>query len=171
MGIASSLMDGLEYHSQPALRRPFLVAAFEGWSDAGDAATAAARYLDEQWDAKPLASLDHEMFYDFQAHRPLVKMNEAGVREIIWPATEFSYATIPGSDRDAVICVGIEPSMRWPTFTKIILDVAHTTGVDLVVGLGALLAGRPHTRPIRVMGTAATPELCTRFDLQPPRYE
>jgi len=162
-------MDGLEYHSQPALRRPFLVAAFEGWSDAGDAATSAARYLHERWEAQPLASVDPEIFYDFQAHRPLVHMNESGIREMVWPATEFSYARLP--DRDAVIAVGIEPSMRWPTFTKMILDVAHTTGVELVVGLGALLAGRPHTRPIRVMGTATTPELCTRFELQPPRYE
>jgi len=164
-------MDGLSYHSKPALRRPFLVAAFEGWSDAGDAATSAVSYLRERWNAAPLASVDPEAFYDFQAHRPLVRLNEAGVREITWPSTEFTYASVPGAERDAVLVSGIEPSMRWPTFTKMIIDVAHTTGVDLVVGLGALLAGRPHTRPIRVMGTAATPELCTRFELQPPRYE
>lgn len=163
-------MDGLAYHSTPALRRPFLVAAFEGWSDAGDAATSAVGYLNERWKAQPLASVDPEVFYDFQAHRPLVRMNEGGIREITWPSTEFTYATLPG-ERDAVLVSGIEPSMRWPTFTKMILDVAHTTGVDLVVGLGALLAGRPHTRAIRVMGTATTPELCERFELQPPRYE
>ncbi len=164
-------MDGLEYHSAPALRRPFLVCAFEGWSDAGDAATSAVSYLKEQWKTEPLASVDPELFYDFQAHRPLVRMNEAGIREMVWPSTDFGFATLPGVERDAVVVSGIEPSMRWPTFTKMILDVAHTTGVELVVGLGALLAGRPHTRPVRILGTGTTPDLCARYDLQPPRYE
>jgi proteasome assembly chaperone (PAC2) family protein len=164
-------MDGLEYHSAPRLRRPFVVAAFEGWSDAGDAATSAVSYLREHWNAQPLASVDPEVFYDFQAHRPIVRMDPNGVREITWPGTEFTYAVLPRSERDAVLVSGMEPSMRWITFTKMILDVAHTTGADLVVGLGALLAGRPHTRPVRVMGTATTPELTERFELQPPRYE
>jgi proteasome assembly chaperone (PAC2) family protein len=164
-------MTALSYQSQPSLRRPFLVAAFEGWSDAGDAATIAVSYLKEKWDAKPLATLDHEEFFDFQAHRPVVRMNEGGVREIIWPSIEFSYASVPGTERDAVLLSGIEPSMRWPTFTKHILDVAHTTGVELLVGFGALLAGRPHTRPTRITGTATTPELNAKFGLQPPRYE
>ncbi len=164
-------MSALTYQSRPALRRPFLLAAFEGWSDAGDAATIAVSYLRDQWEAQPLASLEHEDFFDFQAHRPLVRMNEEGIREIIWPSIEFTYAQVPGAERDVVLLSGIEPSMRWPTFTKLILDVAHTTGVDLVVGFGALLAGRPHTRPVRITGTATTPELCTKFGMQPPRYE
>src|SRR5438552_17019554 len=161
-------MSALRYHSKPALRRPFLLAAFEGWSDAGDAATSAVGYLREQWDAQPLASFDHEEFFDFQAHRPLVRMNEEGIREILWPSIDFSYASVPGGDRDAVLLTGAEPSMRWPTFTKLILDVAHTTGVEFLFGFGALLAGRPHTRPIRITGTATTPELCTKFGLAPP---
>ena len=164
-------MSALQYHSKPALRRPLLVCAFEGWSDAGSAATSAVSYLHEQWDAQPLATVDHEEFFDFQAHRPLVRMNEAGIREIVWPSIEFSYASVPGSDRDAVLIVGAEPSMRWPTFTRLILEVAHTTGVEFLVGFGALLAGRPHTRPIRILGTATTPELSSKFGLAPPRYE
>src|SRR4051794_1336204 len=164
-------MSGIEYQSKPALQRPFLVAAFEGWSDAGDAATSAVAYLSDLWEAQPLANIDHELFYDFQAHRPLVRMNEEGIREIVWPGVEFTYATVPGAGRDAVFVSGIEPSMRWPTFTKLILDVAHTTGVEIVLGFGALLAGRPHTRPIRITGTATTPALCEKFGLAPPRYE
>jgi proteasome assembly chaperone (PAC2) family protein len=127
-------------------------------------------YRGETWNAQPLATVDPEVFYDFQAHRPLVKNNE-GTREIIWPSTEFTYATLAGAERDAILVSGIEPSMRWPTFSKMIVDVARTTGADLVIGLGALLAGRPHTRPIRIMGTATTPELSERFEFAPPRYE
>jgi proteasome assembly chaperone (PAC2) family protein len=165
-------MTSLVYLSRmPELRRPFLIAGFEGWSDAGDAATSAVRYLRGTWDAQPLASIDPEEFFDFQAHRPLVRVNEEGIREITWPATEFTHASVPGAEHDVVLLQGIEPSMRWPTFTKHVIDVARESGAELVVGLGALLAGRPHTRPIRVSGTASTPELSSRFGLANPRYE
>jgi proteasome assembly chaperone (PAC2) family protein len=164
-------MSALAYQSRPQLRRPFLVAAFEGWSDAGDSATSAVAYLRSKWEAEPLASIDPEEFFDFQAHRPLVRLTDEGIREISWPATEFSFARVPGSDRDAVLLTGIEPSMRWATFTGHILDVAQTVGAEILVGLGALLAGRPHTRPIRVTGGATTPELATRFGLSTSRYE
>jgi proteasome assembly chaperone (PAC2) family protein len=164
-------MSALAYHLRPQLRRPFLVVAFEGWSDAGDAATSAVAYLKSQWDGVDFASIDPEDFFDFQAHRPMVKLNDAEIREIVWPSTEFSYASVPGTERDVVLLSGIEPSMRWSTFTSLVLDVARTVDAELVVGLGALLAGRPHTRPIRVTGTATTPELATRFGLATPRYE
>jgi proteasome assembly chaperone (PAC2) family protein len=164
-------MSALAYQSRPQLRRPFLVAAFGGWGDAGDAATSAVAYLHNTWKAQTFASIDPEEFFDFQAHRPLVRLTEEGIREIVWPVTEFSYARVPGTDRDAVLLNGTEPSMRWATFTSHVLDVARTTGVELVVSLGALLAGRPHTRPIRVTGGATTPELATRYGLSTSRYE
>jgi proteasome assembly chaperone (PAC2) family protein len=164
-------MSALTYHSRPQLRRPFLLAAFEGWSDAGDAATAAIGYLKGKWDAVEFASVDPEEFFDFQAHRPMVRLNDDGVREITWPTTSFTHASVPGSERDAILLEGIEPSMRWATFTSHVMDVAHTTGAEIIVGFGALLAGRPHTRPIRVTGTATTPELASRFSLATPRYE
>jgi proteasome assembly chaperone (PAC2) family protein len=164
-------MTSLDYQSRPTLRRPILVCAFEGFSDAGDSATSAVRYLRAQWDAKVFASVDPEDFFDFQAHRPLVRMNDDGLREIVWPQTDFAHAEVPGADRDAVLLLGIEPSMRWPSFCRLVLDLAHDFGVELIVELGALLAGRPHTRPIRISGTASTPELTTRFGLATPRYE
>ena len=164
-------MSALAYQSRPQLDRPFLVVAFEGWSDAGDAATGAVSYLKGQWEATDFASIDPEEFFDFQAHRPLVRLNEDGIREITWPTTEFSYASVPGADRDVVLMRAVEPSMRWATFTGLVLDVARSVGVEMVVGLAALLAGRPHTRPVRVTGTATTPELVTRYALATPRYE
>jgi proteasome assembly chaperone (PAC2) family protein len=164
-------MSALAYRSRPQLRNTFVVVAFEGWSDAGDAATSAVGYLKGKWNAQEFASIDPEEFFDFQAHRPLVRLNDQGIREITWPSTAFSYASVPGSDRDAVLLSGIEPSMRWATFTDLLLEVCEFTGADIVVGLGALLAGRPHTRPVRVTGTATTPELATRFGISTPRYE
>lgn len=148
-----------------------MVVAFQGWSDAGESATSAIAYLHELWGAKVFASIDPEDFFDFQAHRPLVRINEEGIREITWPRTEFAHASVPGAERDVVLLSGIEPSMRWPTFCDLVLDVARTSGVELLVALGALLAGRPHTRPIRVTGSASTPDLASRFGLATPRYE
>jgi proteasome assembly chaperone (PAC2) family protein len=164
-------MSALTYQSRPELRTPVLIAAFEGWSDAGDAATSAIRYLHGQWDSAPLATIDSEDFFDFQAHRPHVRLNPEGIREITWPETEFTYAKIAAARCDAVLLRGVEPSMRWRTFTAHIMDVARETGAEMVIGLGALYAGRPHTRPVRVTGAATTPELAERYGLQQPRYE
>jgi proteasome assembly chaperone (PAC2) family protein len=161
----------LAYQSRPQLKNSFVVVAFEGWSDAGDASTAAVGYLKGTWEATDFATIDPEEFYDFQAHRPHVRLNDEGIREITWPSTTLSYASVPASDRNAVLLQGIEPSMRWATFTQLLLDVCEFSGAQIVVGLGALLAGRPHTRPVRVTGTATTPELATRYGLATPRYE
>src|SRR5688500_6714704 len=117
-------MSALAYHSRPQLRRPFLVVAFEGWSDASDSATGAVNYLRAKWEATDFASIDPEEFFDFQAHRPLVRLNEEGIREITWPSTEFAHASIPGAERDVVLLSGVEPSMRWATFTDLVLDVS-----------------------------------------------
>jgi proteasome assembly chaperone (PAC2) family protein len=164
-------MDGLVYHSRPQLRSPVLIAAFEGWNDAADAATSAVDYLSRTWDAVTFASIAPEEFFDFQVARPRVRLAESGLREVLWPKTEFVSAQIAGAERDVVLLHGIEPSMRWPTFSKLVLDVASTCGVQMVVTLGALLAGRPHTRPTRVTGTASTPEIASRYGLATPRYE
>jgi len=164
-------MDGLVYQSQPTLRSPVLIAAFEGWNDAADAATSAVDYLSQSWKAQTFASIEPEEFFDFQVVRPRVKLADSGIREVLWPKTEFVSAAVAGAPRDVVLLHGIEPSMRWPTFCKLVLDVAHTCDVQMVITLGALLAGRPHTRPTRVTGTASTPEVATRYGLSTPRYE
>jgi proteasome assembly chaperone (PAC2) family protein len=164
-------MSALTYQSRPELRAPVVIAAFEGWSDAGDAATSAVRYLNGKWDGTAFATIDPEEFFDFQAHRPLVRLNAEGIREITWPETEFTYAKIAAANRDAVLLRGVEPSMRWRTFTGHVVEVARDVGAEFVIGLGALYAGRPHTRPVRVTGAATTPELAERYGLQQPRYE
>ena len=148
-----------------------MVAAFEGWNDAADASSTAARYLRERWDARPFASIDPEDFFDFSTTRPQVRLIDGLTREITWPETELSAAALPGSQRDVVVLVGTEPQLRWRTFCAEVTGIAGELGVELVVTLGALLADVAHTRPVRVTGTAADPELVAQLGLQRSAYE
>ena len=148
-----------------------LVAAFEGWNDAGDGASAAAAYLARRWGAKPFASIDPEDFYDFTSTRPEVRLEDGLTRAIDWPENEFSAAPLGGSGRDVIFLRGVEPQLRWRTFSGLVVDVARSLGAELAVTLGALLAEVPHTRPVPVMGTAADRDLVARLGLRRSRYE
>ena len=154
----------------PPLRRPVLIAAFEGWNDAGDAATAAVEHLEDVWSATPLAAIDPEDYYDFQVNRPTVSLDDAATRRIEWPTTRLSIARLPG-DRDVVLVRGLEPNMRWRGFCDEIVGLAQELGVEMVVTLGALLSDSPHTRPVPVSGTASDAATADTMDLQQSRYE
>ena len=164
-------MDYVRWHDHPKLKRPVLVAAFEGWNDAADAATSAARFLRDHWDARHFADVDPEEFYDFSSTRPQVRLADGLTREIVWPANEFYAASVPGSDHDIIVLLGVEPGLKWRTFCTGIVGVGRELGVELFITLGALLADVPHTRPVRVTGTAADPELVQRLGLQRSSYE
>jgi proteasome assembly chaperone (PAC2) family protein len=153
------------------LTDPVIIAAFEGWNDAGDSATEAVSYLEEVWDADPVGELDPEEFYDFQVNRPHVHVTDEGLREITWPSTRVSVARLPGAGRDIVLVRGVEPSMRWRSYCNELLVLAADLGVEMVVTLGALLADTPHTRPIPVTGTVSDPALALKLDLEVSRYE
>jgi proteasome assembly chaperone (PAC2) family protein len=156
---------------RPALRNPVLVAAFRGWNDGGQAATVAAGYLVQLWEATRFADIDPEGFVDFQAVRPTVSLDEGLTRRIEWPENAFYHAAIPGTERDAVILLGVEPNYRWRAFTELVVGLARDLGVELVVTLGALLADVPHTRPAPVTGAATDPRLAEELGLQLSRYE
>jgi proteasome assembly chaperone (PAC2) family protein len=162
--------DHLVQHTRPQLRSPILIAAFRGWNDAGESATFAASHLGKIWAADPMAEIDPEEFFDFQAVRPHVELTDTYTRRVTWPSNELLYAQLEG-ERDAIIMVGTEPSHRWRTFCHIVTDTAHSYDVSLVVTLGALLADVPHSRPVHVTGYAADPELGARLNLSRPRYE
>ncbi|MFD6881858.1 PAC2 family protein [Rhodococcus sp. DT1] len=155
----------------PVLRDPVLVAAFEGWNDAGDAASGAVEHLELIWDAEPFAELDSEDYYDYQVNRPQVRLVDGVSRELDWPATRLSVCALPGSDRDIVLLRGIEPNMRWRSFCDAIIELIDDIGVHTVILLGALLADTPHTRPVPVTGTAYSAEAAKRFNLEKSRYE
>lgn len=160
----------LSWVQRPQLDRPVLVAAFEGWNDAGDAATGAVSYLHDRWEAEVVAAIDAEDYYDFTTTRPRVEL-EDDARRIVWPANEFSVARPPGAGRDVVLLRGVEPQLRWRTFCRHVLSAVDALGVDLVVTVGALLAEVPHSRPVSVFGTAYDPEVVRSLELSPSRYE
>jgi proteasome assembly chaperone (PAC2) family protein len=164
-------MDELRVASRPSLRRPVLITAFRGWNDGGQGASLAAGFLARTWHAARFADIDPEEFFDFQATRPHVSLVDGVTRQIDWPDNAFYHAAVPGTDRDALLLLGIEPNVRWRTFTTLISDLASDLGVELVVTLGSLLADVPHTRPSPVTGSASDPELVRRLGLEPSRYE
>ncbi len=153
------------------LRRPVLVAAFEGWNDAGEAATFAARFLAERWDADVFAEIDPEEFFDFTSTRPQVRLDDGMQREIVWPSTTLSSASPLGSERDVIFVIGSEPQLRWRTFCDEIVRVAREHDVRLVVTLGALLAEVPHSRPVNVVGTTQDEALVDSLGLRQSSYE
>jgi proteasome assembly chaperone (PAC2) family protein len=163
-------LEHVRWTERPALDGPILLAAFEGWSDAGDAASSAVRFIGEQYDAEPFASIDAEEFFDFSSTRPRVQLGDDEQREIVWPETVFSICSRPGR-RDLITVVGPEPQLRWRTFTDQIVGVAQLYRAELVVTLGALLAEVPHTRPVSVFGTADEGALRDELGLAPSRYE
>ncbi|MDQ4085262.1 MAG: PAC2 family protein [Actinomycetota bacterium] len=161
----------IELEEVPPLVDPVMIAAFEGWNDAGEAATAAVDHLIAVWSAQTVAALDPEDFYDFQVNRPTISLGPDGERRITWPTSQLAVCRPPGSERDVVLLRGIEPNMRWREFCAQLLATADDLGVQTVVTLGALLADTPHTRPVPVTGTATDTELVSRLKLQESRYE
>jgi proteasome assembly chaperone (PAC2) family protein len=162
-------MPSLAWEQRPELRRPVLVAGFEGWNDAASAASEAAGWLTRQFGATKMASMDPEEHFDFQSARPTVELVDGVTRDLTWPANEFF--AVPVDARDIVVLRGVEPNLRWPSFCRDVLGVAGETGCEMVVTLGALLADVPHTRPVRVTGATTDPELMASLHLQRSRYE
>jgi predicted ATP-grasp superfamily ATP-dependent carboligase len=164
-------LEHLRWDHRPSVRRPVLVVAFGGWSDAGDAATTAVEFLADHWQARPFAEIDPEVFYDFTTSRPTVRIDEHGLRRIDWPENTFAATTVPDADVDVVLLSGVEPQMRWRTFCDHVLGVARAIDARLVVTLGALLAEVPHSRPVSVFGTTDDESVMKELDLAPSRYE
>ena len=163
-------MSSLRWTHRPTTDQPILVAAFEGWNDAGDAATGAVSHLGGAWAAQQFADIDPELFYDFTTVRPTVRRDDDGSRVVEWPENTFRIATPEGAP-GVVLLRGIEPQLRWRTFCEQILDVADALGARLVLTLGALLADVAHTRPAPVYGTSDQPDVAAALHLEPSRYE
>lgn len=148
-----------------------MVTAFEGWNDAGDAASTAIEHLHLTWDATPLVEIDPDEYYDFQVTRPTVRMVDGITRRVEWPTTRLAVCRPPGSPFDVVLVHGIEPNMRWRAFCDELLGHVEGLGITTVVTLGALLADTPHTRPVPVTGTSYDAASAARFNLERSRYE
>jgi len=161
----------MEIYSLPSLRDPILIAAFQGWNDAGEAASKALDHLLSLWPSQLIAEVESEDFYDYQVNRPQVFLDEDGERELSWPTTTIHAVSLPDYDRDLIIVTGVEPSMRWRSFVGEILSLGEDLNISLVVSLGSLLADVPHTRPIPVTLSAANSTLAKKFEVEMSRYE
>ncbi len=161
--------DGVDI---PQLRDPWMVAAFEGWNDAADAASGVVDHLIDDWDAELLMELEPEDYYAFQEHhlRPQVHQGELGERAITWPTPRLYVAHPRKSDRDVLLLRAPEPSFRWKAFCSTVIGVAKLAGVTELYTLGALLADAPHTRPVPVSGSTNDPQMMDRMSLEPSRY-
>ena len=162
----------------PSLRDPIMLIAFSGWNDGAEAATGALDHLLSAWtdsndDVVPvlIAQVDSEDFYDYQVSRPQVSVSDSMQREITWPGTQIFGLSIPSMKKDLVIVTGVEPSMRWKSFTREILDIADDLETSMIITIGAMLSDSPHTRPIRILATTSNPSIGSRLDLQPSNYQ
>jgi proteasome assembly chaperone (PAC2) family protein len=162
----------------PSLRDPIMLIAFSGWNDGAEAATGALDHLLSAWtdsndDVVPvlIAQVDSEDFYDYQVSRPQVRVSDSMQREITWPGTQIFGLSIPSMKKDLVIVTGVEPSMRWKSFTREILDIADDLETSMIITIGAMLSDSPHTRPIRILATTSNPSIGSRLDLQPSNYQ
>ena len=155
-----------------------MVVAFSGWNDAAEAATGAASHIlgcwtDPSFTVVPelIADLDSEEFYDFQVNRPMISVDDSKIRSLTWPGTQVFGLATPDLSFDFVIVRGVEPSMKWKTFVKDILDLADDLEISTVITLGSMLADAPHTRPITVSGSGANPEIAKRLGVEVSNYE
>lgn len=163
-------MSALVREVEPALSDPTLVLAFEGWNDAGEAASVALRYLGEQLALAPLALIDGDAFLDLTVQRPRVRIEDGGVRQIDWPAMEFHFGSL-GGERDVVIGVGPEPHLRWRDFCDLLGGYVRELGVRRVVLLGAYLADVVYSRPVSVSGFATQERWLAELGVQASQYE
>jgi hypothetical protein len=165
-----------------------LVVAFEGWNDAGEAASGAVRTLRDQLDLVPLTEVDPEDYFDYQFNRPTVALDENGDRQLLWPTVAMYGPVSPethaaglaldaeldvtGNNGDNVyLLVGTEPSRGWKTFTQEILEVVEANEITAIVFLGAMLADVPHTRPISVFVSSENPEVREQLSVERSSYE
>jgi hypothetical protein len=166
-----SLFPRQHEEGQPQRKLTVMLAAFEGWNDAGEAATDAVKYLSRIWDGRKVASIDPDLYYDFQFTRPMVRRTASGERRIKWPTTKLTRCSVPGTDVDVVFVHGVEPSYRWRAYTAELLAHATEQDVDCLILVGALLADVPHSRPIPVTATSEDDGIREALNTEPSQYE
>ncbi|MGH3300422.1 MAG: PAC2 family protein [Streptosporangiaceae bacterium] len=161
----------MELDSVGKLTSPALIAAFEGWNDAGEAASSAVGQLSSAWDAKVIGEIDPEDYYDFQVTRPVIEVADSKSTELVWPTTRLALARPPEVGRDLILVHGIEPNMRWQGFTAQLVTAFTELDVELVILLGALLADSPHTRPLQVTAATSGPKIAAQLHVESVDYK
>lgn len=167
-------MAFVHYLKKPELRNPVVVAAFAGWNDAADAATTAVKFLIDRWKPSKFAEIEAEEFYVFTETRPTISAKKGILRAISWPSNHFLSLSTPQFERDVILYLGVEPQLKWKTFTGSYLDVCKRFNVSEVLLLGAFLANIPHSMDVPVSGFSSNADTQGRLreiDVQSTRYE
>jgi proteasome assembly chaperone (PAC2) family protein len=164
-------MDRVIWEQHPVLRDPAAIIAFEGWGDAGESASAAARHLIETADSERIATIDADEFFDFQVRRPVILLDDDGSRELVWPETEIWQVNTSWATRDLVIVTGPEPHARWKMFSTDLIGVMRTLGVRRAVTMGAFVGQVPHTLPVPLVGSGVDGDVLQRHALFASDYE
>jgi proteasome assembly chaperone (PAC2) family protein len=167
-------MSFIQYHNQPILRDPIALVAFAGWNDAAEAATTAIKFLIERWKPIKIAEIDSEDFFVFTETRPTVKFVDGIQRTITWPTNQFFAYTATELNRDVILFTGVEPQLKWKTFSSSFLEVCKRFNVSETVFLGALLADVPHSIEVPISGTSSNSDVMERLremDVHSSRYE
>ena len=153
-------MDDVKLLATPALRLPDMVVAFWGWPNAAEAATGVVDFLRRHLDAQPFAEITPDNFYDFSVSRPIGRTADGVLQDVTFPACNFYSYRRPEEDRrDLVLLLGVEPNLQWDSFIGQVLDAATMAGVGRVFLIGAYFDGSPHTRPVRLTGSATNEAL------------
>lgn len=152
-------MDFITVTNPPERPLNTLLLAFSGWADAAEGATSALKFLQRKLKSQKFAEFDPEEFYDFSQTRPTTTRTRDGQRHIHWPANEFFHLAGADAAGGLMLFMGVEPNLRWRTYSRAVAQLARDYGVERVVHLGALLDAVPHTRPVRLSGSASRPDL------------
>ena len=164
-------MAAIEFDGLGELTSPVVIAAFEGWNDAGEASSGAVTHLIAAWETTEVAAIDPEDYYDFQVTRPITEVSDGRTEQLVWPTTRLSVAHPAGLNRDVVLVQGIEPNMRWRGFCRELVAAFTELRAESVVLLGALLADSPHTRPVPVNVAASDPQTAADLHAEPVDYK
>ena len=167
-------MSQIILREKPELKRPILIVAFAGWNDAGHAATIAVQQLNAAWSAAEFAKIDPDIFYDFSTSRPWVRLEESGEQRLTWPGASFYAHQDQNGGLDAILLIGSEPTLRWPSFSREIVELARELEVSMVVTLGAYFGQVSHQDSVPISGWAWPKELHDRLqavEVSPISYE
>jgi len=167
-------MSPIQYYKQLELRDPVVIAAFGGWSDAADSASTAVKFLVDRWNSEKIAEIEIEDFYVFTETRPTVRFGDGMQRTIIWPSNQFLAQHMEDLERDVILFTGVEPQLKWKTFSNAFLEVCNRFSASEVVFLGSLLADVPHSVVVPITGSSSDSTMLERLreiDIHNSRYE
>ncbi|MFL3011724.1 MAG: PAC2 family protein [Acidimicrobiales bacterium] len=159
------------YDSLDSLNKPVLVVAFKGLFDASGSATSALEWLMEKSESENLGEIDSETFFDFTQERPLISFDKNGERALTWPKNKIVAIKTNGNERDILAISGIEPHLRWRTFSELLIEIVNKSNAESVITLGSMVGMTPHSRPLTVTGSSTNPELAERLHLEKPSYQ